>query len=152
MSSTQQASGFQAARHGFTPINQGEMNKTLGQFPALTSNSFLESSTGPSRLLGQTARSIFHDRSHSLNMPVRKREEQRVLRENGKILLRVTEAGPSPGLQMAQMKAHFDQHSYLKKQIATKYLQRNEIEMKLALLNDASRVGENFPQVSKNRN
>ena len=77
-------------------------------------------------------------------MPVRKKEEQRVLKENHKILLRVGNTQPTAELSRTQLKKRFENHQNLKKLISTKYLHRDERKIRVALLKSKG-IKDNLP-------
>lgn len=60
-------------------------------------------------------------------MHTRKLEEQRILRENHKILLKVGGMHPTPGCDAKNLKKQFEQVKNVRNLIAAKYLHRDEM-------------------------
>ena len=92
-------------------------------------------------------RNTFENRSHSLNMPARNLEDQRVLRENYKLMMRICNAQPQKDLQRRKLSQEFQNAVKMKKLIATKYLRRDEMQVYKALIKNAE-VRSNLPQLS----
>ena len=100
-------------------------HKTQQQFPNInnsafqrTQNSFFTGTTTPiqrpsilqalksdsATATNYSVSNTFKNRSHSLNMPYRQKEEQRVLRENHKLLLKVGSIEPTADLSRTNLK------------------------------------------------
>lgn len=155
MSVTAGGSGFYKGHQSNWGVNDNDQvfNKTQQQFPNIGNNSnFVQTNTTwvsttpvirPSimEIMKFESKSVisntFKGRSHSLNESARKNEQERVLKENHKIFIRVDNASPTPDLSVTKLKKQYEKSLSLKKLISTKYLNRDEKKLKMELMKKA---------------